>query len=279
MTVRIGIDVSQHQLTWDALLERVLFAEGAGFDGAWVFDHFKPLYGDPQGPCLEGWTLLAGLAAATTRIRLGALVTGVTYRHPSVLASEAVTVDHISQGRLELGLGAAWFEGEHTQLGIEFPPTRERIDRFEDAVQMVMLLMTQDNVSFQGKHFALKGASYNPKPVQRPRPPLWIGASGEKRMLPLVGRFADVWHSFGDPGSLQRKWAIVAEHAERAGRNPDEILRSTNLSLSEDWDTVRATAERVHESGVTYLIASWPGEGQSRVESFVTDVMPALAAL
>ncbi|HEX3327892.1 MAG TPA: TIGR03560 family F420-dependent LLM class oxidoreductase [Actinomycetota bacterium] len=277
--MRIGIDVSQHQLTWESLLGRVLFAEQAGFDSAWVFDHFKPLYGDPTGPCLEGWTLLAGLGAATTSIRLGALVTGATYRHPSILATEAVTVDHITDGRLELGMGAAWFQQEHIELGVEFPGTGERVDRFEDAVQIAKLLMTEDRVSFQGHHFRLEGASYNPKPVQRPHPPLWIGASGEKRMLPIVGRHADVWHSFGDPGSLRRKGTIVEEHAIKAGRDPAGILRSTALSLSEDWDSVRATAEQLREAGVTYVIASWPGEGQARVEEFVTEVMPALRAL
>jgi F420-dependent oxidoreductase-like protein len=277
--MRIGIDVSQHQLTWDALLERVGFAEEAGFDGAWVFDHFKPLYGDPNGPCLEGWTLLAALSAATTRIRLGALVTGATYRHPSILATEAVTVDHVSGGRLELGMGAAWFKEEHHQLGVEFPGTAERIDRFEDAVQILKLLMTEDRVSFRGNHFELKHATYNPKPIQQPHPPLWIGASGARRMLPLVGRHADVWHSFGDPGHLKGGWTIVEEHAQKAGRDPKSILRSTNLSLSEDWDTVRTTGERLREAGVTYLIASWPADGKSRVEEFVTNVMPALTAL
>jgi alkanesulfonate monooxygenase SsuD/methylene tetrahydromethanopterin reductase-like flavin-dependent oxidoreductase (luciferase family) len=108
--MRFGLDVAQHQLTWPELLERVRFAEEAGFDGAWIFDHFKPLYGDPTGPCMEAWTLLAALAASTERIRLGALVTGVTYRHPSILAAESVTVDHVSNGRLEIGMGAAWFE-------------------------------------------------------------------------------------------------------------------------------------------------------------------------
>lgn len=137
--MRLGIDVSQHQLTWDQLLDRVRFAEAAGFEGAWVFDHFKPLYGDPNGPCLEGWTLLAGLAAHTSRIRLGALVTGVTYRHPSVLAAEAVTVDHISGGRLEFGIGAAWFQGEHRALGIPFPPAGERARRLEEALHLTRL--------------------------------------------------------------------------------------------------------------------------------------------
>src|ERR687896_382178 len=114
--MKLGIDLSQHQLTWDELHSRVRFAEGACFESAWVFDHFKPLYAAPNGPCLEGWTLLAALAATTDRIRLGALVTGVTYRHPSVLAAEAVTVDHVSNGRLEFGIGAAWFEQEHNEL-------------------------------------------------------------------------------------------------------------------------------------------------------------------
>jgi F420-dependent oxidoreductase-like protein len=276
--MRIGIDVSQHQLTWDELLARVKFAEEAGFDGAWVFDHFKPLYGDPTGPCLEGWTLLAALGAATTRIRLGALVTGVTYRHPSVLAAEAVTVDHVSKGRLELGIGAAWFEQEHNQLGIPFPRTGDRIDQLEDALQMLKLLMTEDEVFFEGRHFTLRGATYNPKPVQGPYPPLWIGASGERRMLPLVGRHADVWHSFGDPRALQRKWAIVKEHAEKAGRKPGDIVRSTNISLSEGWDEVRANAERLREAGVTYVIASWP-ETKERVDEFVAHLMPGLSAL
>src|SRR5881398_472781 len=109
--MRIGLDVAQHQLLWPELAARVQFAEHAGFDGAWVFDHFKPLYGNPNGPCMEGWTLGAGLAAQTSRIRLGVLVTGVTYRHPSILAAEAVTIDHISKGRLEIGMGAAWHQG------------------------------------------------------------------------------------------------------------------------------------------------------------------------
>src|SRR5690349_9392631 len=140
--MKIGIDVSQHQLEWPELRRRVMWADEAGLDSAWVFDHFTALYGDPKGPCLEAWTLLAALAEATSNIRLGALVTGVTYRHPSLLAAEAVTVDHVSGGRLNLGMGAAWHDDEHHRLGFDFPPAGERIQRLEEAVQIVKALLT-----------------------------------------------------------------------------------------------------------------------------------------
>src|SRR5256885_13351347 len=165
--MRIGLDTAQHQLLWRKWVDGVQFAESAGFDGAWVFDHFTPLYGDPKGPCLEGWTSLAGLAAVTSRIRLGVLVTGITYRHPSILATEAITVDHISNGRLELGLGAAWHQPEHEELGIPFPPLKERAERLEEGVQVMRPLMTKDRATFKGLHYQLAGASYHPKPVQR----------------------------------------------------------------------------------------------------------------
>jgi F420-dependent oxidoreductase-like protein len=277
--MRLGVDVSQHQLSWAELQDRVAFAEEAGFDGAWVFDHFKPLYGDPSGPCLEGWTLLAGLAARTTRIRLGVLVTGVTYRHPSVLAAEAVTVDHISDGRLELGMGAAWFEGEHRELGIDFPPAAERIGRLEEAVALMRLLMTEDEATFEGRHYRLRGARYTPRPVQRPHPPLWIGGGGERLMLPLVARRADVWHGFGSPESLGAKSRQIDRHAEEAGRDPAEIVRATALSLSEPWDEVRETADQLASAGFSYLTLSWPAEGRPRLEEFVSEVMDDVAAL
>ncbi|HEX8099044.1 MAG TPA: LLM class flavin-dependent oxidoreductase [Actinomycetota bacterium] len=135
--MRLGLDVAQHHLEWDEVLRRVEFAEREGFDGVWVFDHFKPLYGESSGPCLEAWTLLSALAARTQRLRLGALVTGNTYRHPSILASEAVTVDHVSNGRLELGIGAGWFEQEHRELGVAFPSRRERLGRLDEAAQVM----------------------------------------------------------------------------------------------------------------------------------------------
>jgi alkanesulfonate monooxygenase SsuD/methylene tetrahydromethanopterin reductase-like flavin-dependent oxidoreductase (luciferase family) len=270
--MRYGLDIAQQRLEWHEIVDRARFAEDLGFDGAWGFDHFKPMYGEGPGPCFEGMTTLAALATATTRLRLGLLVTGVTYRHPAVLTSEAVTIDHASGGRLELSLGAAWFDGEHRELGIPFPPTGERIDRLEDALEVVRRLMSGEVVSYRGRTISLDGAQMLPLPVQRPTPPIWIGASGEKRMLPLVGRLADVWHSFGDARTLTRKWQIVVRAAERAGRDPAGILRAGSLSLSGNLDAVRRDAESLRDAGMGYLVCGWPEEGRTRVEEFVEQV-------
>ena len=276
--MRIGLDVAQHHLDWDELVARVRFAEDAGFDGAWVFDHFKPLYGAPVGPCLEAYTALAALAARTSRIRLGTLVTGVTYRHPSILAAEAVTVDQVSGGRLELGVGAAWFEDEHEELGIPFPPAAERADRLEEAIAVLRALMTTDGATVEGRHYRLRGATYRPRPVQQPHPPLWVGAGGVRRTIPIAARHADAWHSFGSVEALRGKAAVLDEHARRAGRDPAEILRSTNLSLSEPWTQVRSTALRLADAGFSYLVANWPEQGRRRVQEFVDRLLPELSA-
>ncbi|HEX2236072.1 MAG TPA: TIGR03560 family F420-dependent LLM class oxidoreductase [Actinomycetota bacterium] len=279
MAVRLDLDVSQHQLEWHELAARVRRAEELGFEGVWVFDHFQPLYGDPGGPCLEGWTLLAALASVTSRVRLGTLVTGVTYRSPSLLAAEAVTVDHVSGGRLELGVGAAWFEREHAELGFDFPPPAERVHRLDEALEVVRLLMTRDDVSFDGRFYRLRRASYNPKPVQRPHPPVWVGGSGRKLMLPLVARRADVWHGNGSVAELTRMSRAIDELAARAGRDPGSIRRTTSLSISEPWDEVRAHAATLADAGFSCLVVDWPTEGAERVEEFAGAVMPELAAL
>ena len=276
--MQVGIDVSQHQLEWPEIRKRVLWAEDAGFESAWVFDHFTVLYGDRMGPCLEAWTLLAALGAVTERIRLGALVTGVTYRHPSLLAAEIVTVDHASAGRVNVGLGAAWHQAEHRRLGFDFPSTGERIQRLDETLQIIKALLTTDDVDFDGRHYRLRKGFYRPRPVQQPLPPVWIGATGEKVMIPLAARHADVWHGFGSTRDLIRKSGLVDRAAEKAGRDPAEISRSTNLSLSEPWDEVRREAERLREGGFTHLIASWPSEGLPRVDEFVRKVMPELVA-
>jgi F420-dependent oxidoreductase-like protein len=274
--MRFGIDVAQQRMEWDELVSRTRFAEELGYDGAWGFDHFQPMYGDGPGNCFEGMTVLAALAALTTRIRLGLLVTGVTYRHPSVLAAQAVTVDHASHGRLELALGAAWFEAEHRALGIEFPATGERFDRLEDALEVVTRLMTGERVSFAGRHAHLDGARLLPKPVQQPRPPLWIGGTGPRRTLPIAARWADVWHAYGSPASLREPSARIDRLAEAAGRDPRAITRASSLSLSEPLDEVRRAAEEWRDAGFDYLVCGWPGEGRGPVEEFASRVLPEL---
>jgi F420-dependent oxidoreductase-like protein len=274
--VRFGIDVAQQRMEWDELASRTRFAEELGYDGAWGFDHFQPMYGEGPGNCFEGMTTLAALAPATTRIRLGLLVTGVTYRHPSVLAAQAVTIDHASHGRLELALGAAWFEAEHRALGIDFPPTGERFDRLEDALEVVSRLMTGEQVSFEGHHVRLDQARLLPRPVQQPHPPVWIGGTGPRRTLPIVARWADAWHAYGSPESLREPSARLDRLAEAAGRDPRTIMRASSLSLSEPLDAVRGAAERWRDAGFEYLVCGWPGEGRSRVEEFATRIVPEL---
>ncbi len=272
--MRFGLDVAQHQLTWEEIASRVRFAEEAGFEGAWVFDHFIALYADPDGPCLEGWTLLAALAARTDRIRLGTLVTGMTHRHPSVLATEVVTVDQVSGGRVECAVGAAWNRDEHREFGIPFPDVRERMERLEEGVQVLRLLMSGERVSFEGRRYRLDGALYRPKPVQQPHPPIWIGAKGPKLALPIVGRLADVWHTWGtDYGA---KWEVVRRSAEEAGRDPTTIVRASSLSISEPWDEVRRAFDEHVENGVSYLVVEWPTEGRERLGRFVETVLPTL---
>jgi F420-dependent oxidoreductase-like protein len=274
--VRFGLDIAQHQLTWDEILSRARLAEDAGFDGVWVFDHFRPLYGDRGGPCLEGWTLLAAIAAVTSRVRLGTLVTGITHRNPSVLAAEVVTVDHVSGGRVECAVGAAWNREEHASLGIPFPPIRERAERLEEGVRVLRLLMTGERASFDGAHYRLSGAMYRPPPVQRPHPPVWIGAEGRRIMLPVVGRHADVWHS--NAHRYAEKLAVVRRSAEEAGRDPDAIVLASSLSISEPWDEVRRAFDDHVANGVSYLVVDWPTEGRGRFDEFVQRVMPALAS-
>jgi F420-dependent oxidoreductase-like protein len=271
--MRFGIDIAQQRLAFDEIVDRVRFGEELGFDGAWGFDHFVPMYGQGPGECFEGMTTLAALATVTTQIRLGLLVTGVTYRHPSVLTVEAITVDHASHGRLELALGAAWYEAEHRQLGIEFPPIGERFDRLEDTLEIVIRLMTGEVVSYDGHHFGLTEARTWPIPVQRPHPPIWIGGSGLRRTLPLAARYADVWHSYGSPEELGELSARLDRLADEAGRDPAAIRRASSLSLSEPDAGVRANIEAMAAAGFTYLVCGWPSEGRSRVEAFAGDVM------
>ena len=272
--MRFGLDVAQQRMPWDEVVRRVQLAEQLGFEGAWGFDHFQPMYGEGPGECFEGMTTLAGLAGQTTSIRLGLLVTGVTYRHPAVLATQAVTIDHISHGRLDLSLGAAWYDKEHTELGVDFPSTSVRFDLLEDSLEIVLRLMTGEQVSYDGKVVSLHDAQVRPVPVQSPHPPIWIGGSGPKRTLPLVARYADAWHSWGTPKSLAETNDRVSELAEAAGRDPSSILRASSLSLSDDDATIRKYLGKWQDAGWGYLVCGWPDEGPERVEHFATEIMP-----
>jgi alkanesulfonate monooxygenase SsuD/methylene tetrahydromethanopterin reductase-like flavin-dependent oxidoreductase (luciferase family) len=271
--MRFGLDIAQQRLPWDELVRRVQLAEELGFDGAWGFDHFQPMYGDGPGETFEGMTTLAALTGLTSRIRLGLLVTGVTYRHPSVLAAEAVTIDHASHGRLELALGAAWFDKEHLELGIPFPQTGERFDLLQDTLEIVTRLFTGEVVDYEGRRVSLKQARLRPVPVQQPHPPIWIGGTGPRRTLPLVARYADVWHAWGSPNSLGEANARVDELAAQAERDPKSIKRASSLSL-DDLDTAARHARKWRDAGYDYLVCGWPGEGAAQVEAFARGVLP-----
>jgi F420-dependent oxidoreductase-like protein len=270
--MRFGLDVAQQRMSWDELVRRVQLAEQLGFDGVWGFDHYQPMYGEGPGETFEGMTTLAALAGVTSRIRLGLLVTGVTYRHPSVLAAQALTIDHASHGRLELSLGAAWYDKEHTELGIPFPPLAERFDLLEDALEIVTRLFSGETVSYEGHLVSLHDAQLRPTPVQRPHPPIWVGGTGPRRTLPLAAKYADVWHGFGTPNSLREPSARIDELALEAGRQPADIMRAGSLSL-DDVDTAKRHAEKWRDAGFGYLVCGWPGDGDGPVEQFAKNVM------
>jgi F420-dependent oxidoreductase-like protein len=271
--MRFGLDVAQQRVSWDELVRRVKLAEDLGFDGAWGFDHFQPMYGEGPGETFEGMSTLAALAGVTSKIRLGLLVTGVTYRHPSVLAAQALTIDHASHGRLELSLGAAWFDKEHTELGIPFPSTGERFDLLEDALEIITRLSTGDVVDYAGKVVSLEQARLQPTPVQKPHPPIWIGGSGPKRTLPLVAKYADMWHSWGSPKSLVEANERINELAAEAGRDPKAIGRASSLSL-DDLETARKHAGKWVDADYDYLVCGWPDAGDKQIEEFARTVLP-----
>jgi alkanesulfonate monooxygenase SsuD/methylene tetrahydromethanopterin reductase-like flavin-dependent oxidoreductase (luciferase family) len=275
--MRFGLDVAQQRMPWDEVVSRVQCAEDLGFDGAWGFDHFQPMYGEGPGETFDGMTTLAALAGVASRIRLGLLVAGVTYRHPSVFAAQAMTIDHASHGRLDLSVGAAWFDKEHTELGIPFPPTGERFDLLEDTLEIVTRLFSGEVVSSDCRVVSLHAACLSPPPVQQPHPPIWIGGSGPKRTLPLVARYADVWHTWGTPNSLVEANDRLDELAAEAGRDPASITRASSLSL-DDLDTARKHAAKWRDAGYGYLVCGWPEAGQARIEAFVTEVLPEFTA-
>lgn len=281
--LRFGICTDQN-MSWEKTVERWRLFEEYGFDSAWDCDHWvQP--SRPTGPYFEAWTLLAALAARTERIRVGVLVTSNTFRHPAWLAKQAATVDHVSNGRLELGYGAGWYVPEHQMLGIDFPEPRELVDRFEEAVEIIDRLLRQDVASFEGKHYQLREAISRPGPVQKPRPPLTLGAHGP-RMLGIVARKADAWNSFGTVDEIRARNAILDEHCARIGRDPSEILRSLYYWIAradqDPWSSLEAFRDlvgRYREAGIEEFVIDQPREDQGAVAEQVAAELPALRAL
>ncbi len=262
--LRFGIQTPQQNLTWEELRSLWREAERLGLDSAWVFDHLMPVFGSEEGPTLEGWTLLAALAAETTRLRIGCLVTGNTYRHPALLAKMATTVDHLSGGRLELGLGAAWYEKEHRAYGIPFYTAKERAERLREAVEVILKLWSEERAHFSGKYYQLRDAPLTPKPLQKPHPPMVIGGDGRKWILPTVARYADGWNCpFGhSPESAAELNRVIDGYCREVGRNPEDIERSIFIPLALSKSRVRGWATTL---GFAFYMRSWPWQAKNRV--------------
>jgi F420-dependent oxidoreductase-like protein len=224
-------------LPWSEVLHLARHVEQKGWYGVWFADHFMPAAGDVAGAWSESWTIIAALAAAVPRVRIGPLVSGNTYRHPAVLAKMAATVDQVSGGRVVLGIGAGWQENEHAAYGIEFSTVRGRLDRLDEACELIKGLFTQPRTTFKGKYYQLADAPLEPKPVQKPLP-LLVGGGGEKVTLRIAAKHADEWNVWGDPALLRHKMAILDRHCESLGRDPRAIKRSAQslLYLSDDQE-------------------------------------------
>ena len=247
MGLRFGIHSGpQNASGFDEYLSIWQYAEEVGLDWASVFDHFQPIQSDQDGPCYEGFTMLAAMAAHTSRLACGIIVSGVTYRHPAVVAKMAATIDHVSGGRMEFGVGAAWNEDEHGEYGIPFPRIGVRMDMLDEACRIMRSLWTQETTTFEGKHFQLKDARLEPKPVQE-RLPLVIGGSGERRTLRIVAEHADIWNGFyGDLDEYRHKLDVLARHCADVGRDPADVRKSLTFRAILDEDE-QAAQERVRE--------------------------------
>jgi len=236
--MRFAFKTAPQHTTWAAMLDTFRAADDIDvFESGWTFDHFYPIFSDHTGPCLEGWVATTALAQATTRLRVGLMVTGNPYRHPAVLANMAATLDVISNGRLELGIGAGWNQQESDAYGIELPPLKERFDRFDEALEVITQLLTNTTSTFDGKHYQLRDAYCEPKPVQQPSIPITIGGGGEKRTLRAVAKYAQHWNlAGGTPEVFTHKVSVLREHCAAFGRDPAEITTSTQLRFGEGQD-------------------------------------------
>jgi len=256
--MRFGIKTAPQHTSWGDMLDVWRAADEVElFETAWNFDHFYPLQGDKNGPCLEAWVTLSALAQATSRIRIGCMVNGVPYRHPALVANMAASLDIVSGGRLELGLGAGWNEQETKAYGIDLLPMGQRMDRFEEAVEVIDSLLVHEITTFQGKYFQLEQARCEPKGPQQPRPPIVIGGGGEKRTLRIAARFAQHWNlPFATPEVFHKKNEILLAHCEAVGRDSSLIMRSVQIESTADQDPVEVadSAAALFAAGVDQVI-------------------------
>jgi F420-dependent oxidoreductase-like protein len=259
--MRFAIKTRPEHQTWEEIRDVWLAADEIPlFESAWNWDHFYPLTGDLTGPNFEGWTMLGAMAVATRRIRIGCQVTGMIYRHPAVLANMAATVDIMSGGRLELGVGAGWNQMECDAYGIPLPPLKERFDRFDEGVEAMVLLLTETVSNFQGQYVQLTDARCEPKPIQQPHPPITIGGTGRKRTLRTAARWAQQWNSLGRGGVdewLDLK-SVLAAHCADIGRDVSEITCSMNIRYEDSVDEAVADARIWRDAGVDLLIVGLP---------------------
>jgi F420-dependent oxidoreductase-like protein len=262
MPVHFAIKTRPEHTAWAQIRDVWVAADAVGlFESAWNWDHFYPLSEPYAGPNLEAWTMLAALAQATSRIRLGCQVTGMVYRHPAVLANMAATVDIISGGRLELGLGAGWNQMECDAYGIDLPPLRERFDRFDEGVEAIIGLLSNETTTLAGRYVRLTDARCEPKPVQRPHPPVTIGGRGRTRTLRTAARLAQQWNAItpGPEDWLSLKEALL-EHCASIGRDPAEITCSVNVRV-EGPDAISRAAEQAaayRDAGADLAIMNLP---------------------
>ena len=229
--MKFGLFTSITGITWPQLRDLWQHIEATGWDAACVTDHFMPNTSDPVDETLECWTALSGLALTTQRMRIGTLVAGNTYRHPAVLAKMATTVDIMSGGRLICGIGGAWQRNEHEAYGIPFYTVGERLNRLEEACQILRGLWTDHKTTFEGKYYQLREAPLYPKSTQQPHPELLIGGGGEKKTLRIVAQYADHWNVWGGPEVLRHKGRILEEHCAAVGRDASQITRSANMPM------------------------------------------------
>jgi alkanesulfonate monooxygenase SsuD/methylene tetrahydromethanopterin reductase-like flavin-dependent oxidoreductase (luciferase family) len=272
--IRIGAAFWAQRTDWPSLRDAVRAAEAAGADDFWIDDHLLNDEGDRDAAKLEGWSTLAAVAAVTERARVGMLVAANTLRNPGLTAKIATTVDHISDGRLVLGLGGGWFEDEHRAFGIDYGSGfGERLDRLAEAVPLIRRLLDGERVTAKGRFYEFRDAVVAPRPVQ-PRIPVLIGGSGPTKTLPLVARHADLWNAYGSPASLAKSDAILREACLAVDRDPDEIERTVNLNV-----VVRPTAAEAERVWAEDAAAHRPREGEGRllVGGPVEEVAQALA--